>query len=261
VNWLLNNKGANSVIDIQEAIWILLNGGPHTNPFIQAVEPVVPSLATINLVSAALLHNAFVPGAGQIVAALLDGGDGLQNSGTALQDLIIELTVPTTFTGCTVTQGGWGAPAHGNNPGTILNNKFPTVYPFGVTVGGLNTLRFTSATAVRGFLPQGGPPSFLNASAIDPTSRTSAGVFAGQVLALQLNVDIQGLGSLVLFGTGTPFDGHTVSEILAAANIALGGGSLPPGFASYSSLNDLIDSLNESFDGCVRNSFAVGHLK
>jgi hypothetical protein len=178
--------------------------------------------------------------------------------GYQLEDTAI-INCPT-FAGCTVTQGGWGAPAHGNNPGTLLNSKFPTLYPTGLTIGGLNTLHFTSANAVRAFMPQGGPPSFLNASATDPTARTSAGVFAGQVLALQLNVDIFGFGSLTLTGTGTPFDGKTVAQVLAAANVALGGGPLPPGFASYSALNDLIDQLNSAFDGCVKDSWAATHL-
>jgi hypothetical protein len=177
----------------------------------------------------------------------------------------VNVTIPTscsaTFLGCTVTQGGWGAPPHGNNPGAYLVSKFGAAYPLGVTIGGSPfALRFTSAAAVGSFLPQGGPPSFLNASALNPTSRTSAGVFAGQVLALELNVDLYNLGSLTLNGTGTPFDGQTVSAILAAANSALAGGPLPPGFASYSSLNDLIDNLNSSFDGCVANGWATSHL-
>jgi hypothetical protein len=168
---------------------------------------------------------------------------------------------PRGFTGCTVTQGGWGAAAHGNNPGTFLNtNFFPTYGIGGVAIGGNFTLRFLTAADVRAFLPQGGPPSFLNSSAVNPTTRTSAGVFAGQVLALELNVDLEGLGSLVLTGTGTPLDHLSVAQILGLANIALGGGPLPPGFASYSALNDVIDELNSSFDGCAMDSWAVSHL-
>lgn len=256
VNWLLNNKGGNSVVDIQEAIWFLLNGAYHLNFFI----PSAPSAATTALVAAALTHTSFVSGPGQVVAVLLDGGDGLLNNGSDVQSLIIEVKVPRTFDGCTVTQGGWGAPAHGNNPGTMLNAAFPTLYPTGVTIGGINTLKFTSAAAVRNFLPQGGPPSFLNASAINPIARTSAGVFAGQVLALQLNVNIFNFGSLILTGTGTSLDGDTVAQVLAAANTALGGGPLPIGFASFSRLNDLVDALNSSFDGCVPDGFALTHL-
>lgn len=168
---------------------------------------------------------------------------------------------PPPFSGCTVTQGGWGAPAHGNNPGAFLDANFATAFPSGDLIGRLPSfyLLFDSAAAVRAFLPQGGPPGALTANATDPTTQTSAGVLAGQVLALSLNVKLYGLGSLTLTGTGTSLDGHTVSDILAAANIALGGGPLPAGF-TYSSLNDLIDQLNSSFDGCVADSWALTHL-
>lgn len=155
---------------------------------------------------------------------------------------------PTPFTGCTVTQGGWHATPHGNNPGTLLATDFPTVYPAGVTIGGTFTLTFDSAGAVRAFLPAGGTPGALTSSATDPTS-SAAGVFAGQVLALRLNVDLEHYGSVVISGTGTTFDGKTVADVLAAANIALGGGPLPTGF-TISSLNDLVDSLNQKFDNC-----------
>lgn len=159
------------------------------------------------------------------------------------------------FTGCTYTQGGWGSKPAGNNPGSILKAAFPTVYPTGVEIGGavpLNDLLFTSALAVQNFLPQGGPPTFLNSSATNPTS-SSAGVFAGEVLALALNVGVNGYGNAIVSGTGTPFDGQTVSAVLAAANEALGKGGLPPGFASFSALNNLIDNLNSQYDNCGCN--------
>jgi len=164
--------------------------------------------------------------------------------------LVEEFTTPTPspFTGCTVTQGGWHAKPVGNNPGTLLANDFPTVYPSGVTIGGAFTLTFDSAAAVRAFLPAGGTPGVLTSSATDPTS-SAAGVFAGQVLALQLNVDLEHYGTVVVSGTGTSFDGKTVADVLAAANLALGGGPLPAGF-TISSLNDLVDNLNQKFDNC-----------
>ena len=176
----------------------------------------------------------------------------------------VTLNQPSTFTGCTVTQGGWGAPPHGNNPGAFLKANFPVG---GVTVGlyptitdpGSFWLHFSSAVSIQNFLPQGGPPGALNASALNPTLRTSAGVFAGQVLALQLNSQLEGLGSLTLSGTGTSLDNVTVALILADANLALSGGALPSGF-TYSSFNDLIDSLNSSFDGCVASGFGHTNL-
>jgi hypothetical protein len=188
-------------------------------------------------------------------------GDLYPNGQTSSVPVAIPATCRSNFLGCTVTQGGWGSNARGNNPGAFLVANFGATYPLGVTVGGAPfSLHFDGAANVTAFLPQGGPPAALNASILDPTSRTSAGVFAGQVLALELNVDLYHLGSLTLSGTGTPFDGQTVSAVLAAANLALADGPLPPGFASYSALNDLIDQLNGSFDGCVANGWASAHL-
>ena len=54
----------------------------------------------------------------------------------------------------TYTQGGWGAPPNGNNPGALLKANFATVYPSGVTIGGTKTLKFTSAAAIEA-LPAG----------------------------------------------------------------------------------------------------------
>jgi hypothetical protein len=120
-------------------------------------------------------------------------------------------------------------------------------------------LHFSAAVNIEHFLPQGGSPGALSASALNPTLGTTAGVFAGQVLALTLNVELQHFGSLVLSGTGTSLDGSTVAQVLAAADKAISGGALPAGF-TYSSLNDLVDNLNGSFDGCVADGFAIRHL-
>ena len=97
----------------------------------------------------------------------------------------------------------------------------------------------------------------------------SSGVFGGQVLALQLNADFNDAGiidgangsiaDLRLCNTGTSLDGMTISQILAAANVALGGGSLPTGY-TYSSLNNLVTHLNEAFDNCNVSTWALEHL-
>jgi hypothetical protein len=78
--------------------------------------------------------------------------------------------------------------------------------------------------------------------------RTKDNVFAGQVLALQLNVTILGggLGSFVL--PSGPAAGKTVAQVLADANAALGCGTLPSYVSSISDLNDIVDSINEMFD-------------
>jgi uncharacterized repeat protein (TIGR01451 family) len=106
----------------------------------------------------------------------------------------------------------------------------------------------------------------LTASATDPTT-SDAGVFAGQVLALQLNVDFSdagkidaGLGDLVYTNPGDSLDGKTVREILAIANDVLGGGTPPAGY-TVSGLNDLLDHLNKAFDNGTMTGWAEQHLQ
>jgi hypothetical protein len=168
----------------------------------------------------------------------------------------------------TYTQGGWGSPPNGNNPGSLLKNKFSYVLGSYVTIGGTKYLKFTSAYAIERFLPQGGTPNKLLANATDPTT-SAAGVFAGQVLALKLNVEFSnkgvtetGLGSLKLKNgycgvASCPLQGKTVNEILAIANSVLGGGALPAGVASISVLNDIVDKINNNFDNGANNGLLV----
>ncbi|HEY1497655.1 MAG TPA: putative Ig domain-containing protein [Candidatus Solibacter sp.] len=158
----------------------------------------------------------------------------------------------------TYTQGGWGASPNGNNPGTLLKNSFGKVYSGGsVSIGsGTKKLTFTSAAAIEAFLPQGGTPGVLGASATNPTSSAS-GVFGGEVLALELSVDFSnkgitpsGLANLKL-NSGS-LSGQTIGQVLALANSVLGGGSLPSGL-TLSGLNDIIDQINNNFDNGSTN--------
>jgi hypothetical protein len=55
----------------------------------------------------------------------------------------------------TQTQGGWGSPPNGNNPGAYLAAHFASAFPNGLEIGCTNRLRLTSAAAVRAFLPSG----------------------------------------------------------------------------------------------------------
>jgi hypothetical protein len=170
----------------------------------------------------------------------------------------------------TYTQGGWGATPNGSNPASLLASNFSSVYTGGVVEVGVSgsggySMKFTSAAAIGAYLPAGKTPGVLTADLTNPTS-TSAGVFGGQVLALQLNVDFSdagvtagGFGDLVYSDSASSLDGKTVSEILAAANMALGGGGLPSGY-TFSSLNALATNLNESFDNGVPTSWAETHL-
>ena len=175
--------------------------------------------------------------------------------GTATATVTVTVTygscVCTGFT--TFTQGGWGAKPTGTNPGSLLAARFAQVYPMGVSIGGARKLTFTSAAAIEVFLPASGTASVLSSSAVNPKS-SSAGVLAGQTLALQLSVDFskagitkKNLGYLV-------YQGRSVNDILSIANAVLGGnlGALPTGW-SVATLNSVLDSLNRNFDNGTSN--------
>ena len=173
------------------------------------------------------------------------------------------ITANTVTPGCTtdcvtVTQGGWGAPPHGNNPGAILANNFNTITGGSVSIGCKAGVQYTfdSAMAIQNFLPQGGTPSVLQApTSTDPTSKNN--VFAGQVLALELNVGAsasgvfpKGLGALTVnVGTLGPI---TIDNFLTLANNVLGGCTTAPSAATggltISQLNDIADKINNKFD-------------
>ncbi|MBI3890074.1 MAG: hypothetical protein HY303_00935 [Candidatus Wallbacteria bacterium] len=185
------------------------------------------------------------------------GGNGGSTSSAAIQAGDFE----------TFTQGGWGAKAHGNNPGTLRDSRFAAAFPAGLTIGGAFHVTFASAQAVANFLPQGGAAAALDASSVDPES-TSAGVLAGQLVAATLNVTFSAAGYLAqndarplgnLLVASGPFAGTSVNALLELANRAIGGDSsaLPPG-AGLSDLNDALTRVNECFDNGTENT---GYLR
>lgn len=175
---------------------------------------------------------------------------------------------PPTGDFASYTQGGWGATPNGNNPAMLLSNNFNSVFPSGYVLVGKSTgfwMKFMSAADVSNYLPAGGPGSSLTSNLLNPTS-SSAGVFGGQVLALQLNVSFSqasvtqsGFGSLKLKDTGTPLDGLTVTQVLAMANELLGGGTVSG--VTIAMMNPIVTNLNESFDNGNMSSWASTHLE
>lgn len=144
---------------------------------------------------------------------------------------------PSACSGATYSQGAWSSQPKGNNPGTLLDAYFAQTKNAKVVIGCTSangrTLTFTNVAAIRAFLPATASPGILAASATNPKT-SAAGVFAGHVLALQLNVQLSdarvlpaGLSNYVV--TGGPAAGLTVGAVLADANKALGG----CGFPSY----------------------------
>lgn len=188
--------------------------------------------------------------------------DGKGGYATATVTVMVTAGVCTTNGFTTYTQGGWGSKPSGSNPGALLAANFASLYPSGIRVGIVGgtgkALTFTSAKAISNFLPGGGTAGVLKASATDP-KKGSANVLAGQVLALQLNVDFSragikkaGLGELM-------YNGRTVSEILALGHQVLGGNTaaLAPYGWTIAQLNNVIDSFNRNFDNGTQNLGAL----
>jgi hypothetical protein len=163
-------------------------------------------------------------------------------------------------------------PCAGSNPGSVLCDNFSKVYSNGCVKIGKSDgycLTFNSSSAVQNCLGFGGNPGVLNCSAVNPKS-CSAGSFCAGVLALQLNCDygdsgcgnshfFGSCGDLVLCDPTSPCNGKRVRDICAIANCALGGGSLPPG-CTVSNLCNLVNCLNQSFQGCKVSSWCSSHL-
>ena len=156
------------------------------------------------------------------------------------------------------TQGGWGSPASGDNPGTYRDANFATAFPDGLTIGCNNTLTLTSSAAVEAFLPSGGQPSELpNGASIDANFGNT---FAGQLVAATLTLGFDAndpnfstnnlsIAELV-YNTGI-FTGMTVGEVVAIANEVIGGCSTE---YSPAQLTQGLDLFNQNYvDGTTDN--------
>lgn len=155
----------------------------------------------------------------------------------------------------TETHGSWGQDCHGNNVGCLRDAYFTSAFPNGLVVGGNHTLTLTTSQSVADLLPTGGRAGSLTRDYLNPTA-TSAGNFAGKVVALAINVafgnsgvaGFADLGSLIIaYG---PFMNYTVDELLALANSALGGDlSGLPVNATLEQLSAAVASVNSNFTG------------
>jgi hypothetical protein len=172
-------------------------------------------------------------------------------------------------------QNIWGADPTDGPPASILKARFFDLFTAGAEFGypfpGGAVMDFSSADAMLTFLPQSGAPGSLSSSVTDPTS-TSAGIFAGQVVALDLNIGFADLGvlahpagvsfgDLVLTGiTGSlaGLNGRTVRQLYQVVNAALGGGFEP---YSIADLAKVANDVNSSFEGGFVSDFAQAHLE
>jgi hypothetical protein len=164
----------------------------------------------------------------------------------------------------TYSQTQWGF--SGTTAGALLNANFASLYGSAFEVGGFYTISFRTADSVFAHLPDTLGAGVLTGSLVDPTS-SSGGDLAGEVIALQLNVDFSAadlvpsqvsLGDVYFCNTGlATLDGLTVDEFLAIANTLLGGGSASytPSFAT-----GVARAVNDAFAAGTPSSFAQANL-
>jgi len=175
----------------------------------------------------------------------------------------------------TYSQESWGGDPTASTAAALLLSNFGVVYPDGFVQVGISgaagtSMIFTSAPVILAYLPANGAPFSLNNDLLDPTSSAS-GVFGGDVLALQLDVDFSDAGTLggtsgLRFGdlrlcnlsNAPAYDGMTVRQFLAVMNTALGGGLT--GAVDFDALHPLVQDVSAAFDGGSVSPFASQHL-
>ncbi|HUU15325.1 MAG TPA: hypothetical protein VM182_16670 [Terriglobia bacterium] len=155
----------------------------------------------------------------------------------------------------TQTQGGWGTKCKGENPGCYRDANFVGTFPTGLVVGVGNTATFTNSIAIQDFLPAGGGPGAFTTNYTNPPT-TSAGVLAGQVVALKLSVEFdlydanfgasttRHLADLIVAKEGDDCENMTVQAVLDEANYILGGGTSS---LTASQINGCVDKINKNF--------------
>ncbi|MCK5413706.1 MAG: lamin tail domain-containing protein [Candidatus Pacebacteria bacterium] len=165
----------------------------------------------------------------------------------------------------TQTQGGWGTRGNGQNPGVYRNANFEDAFPSGMTIGDNATeyyAHFSSSLDVENFLPSGGTAGFFEGNYLNSIKKTEAGILAGQVVALSLNVGFDNFDSdfslneskfqdFYANSAGSLCENMTVGEVLAEANLILS--QQPVTTLTPSESNECVSEINEKFnDGLVK---------
>jgi hypothetical protein len=162
----------------------------------------------------------------------------------------------------TVTQSGYQSECGSNNATCYLNTNFTTSFPNGIVIGsGTRQVKFTSADAIRNFLPSNSAPKTLNQGIlINPSSSVYDNGLAAQVVTTMLNVEFGknadfastevSLGEL--FITSGTFEGMKVSQVLSIANTILGNGN-----SRYTAtdVNNTLIAINGNYEAGVDMEF------
>jgi PA domain len=167
----------------------------------------------------------------------------------------------------------------GSSPNTYTWQKTGTTVSIGK---GKKTVQVDSGVAaLQQAIGTAGRPGALSKSATNPTDMGTGGILAAQALALKINqgfsevfvtpatgfsglslVNMEGVqlnGSQLTQAQASALNGQATLQVREAADVPLGGGSLPYGL-SFGQLTDLIDLVNGSFESCGPSGFAQTHL-
>jgi hypothetical protein len=208
----------------------------------------LPTGLALNTTTGAITGTPTVYGTFSFTAKVVDSRGGV--AGTATSNCTI--TIKPNFV--TYTRGGWGQNPQGQNTGTILQNGFSSVFGAKLVIGGKPyAVTLTSPAAVRNFIANNsGTPGVLTKSATNPGG-TNSRTFGSQVVALTCNIAFSNAGVLphglanYTLPSG-PLAGYTVQGVLTLANNVIAGNlsALPSGM-TVSTLNNVVDSINNMF--------------
>ena len=176
----------------------------------------------------------------------------------------------------TYSQAAYGAPV-ATDATNLLQNHYAAISILGsLGIGSGKAIFFNSADAVRNFLPQSGAAGQLTDTIVFNPLTTPAGSFAGEVLALRLNIGFSDTGFLgdsgVYFGDlrihnvpelgpGLNLTGITIRELYNIAGSVLGGQSAAAYFTTVASLNSVTAELNRAFSYGYVSDWALAHLR
>lgn len=186
--------------------------------------------------------------------------------GATKLDFTIEVLEEDGFR--TQTQGGWGSVANGNNVGAYRDANFAGAFPDGLIIGDIFAVAggsenlgfyayFEESADIEAFLPRGGTAAPFEADYYNPVNSEGgeAGVLAGQVTALSLNVGFDNydddfgdnqskLENFYANEEAVLCGEMTVGEVLAEANLVLSGQESD---FSSSEISDCADEINNKF--------------
>ena len=176
---------------------------------------------------------------------------------------------------CTSTQGKYGkACNHTNTSCVVLKSQWVSTHPAclrdacfvgpiflgNASFGGFRA-RFDTSAAIRTFLPTNGNPDVFNNCYVNPSFPTSAGIFAGHLLAAMLNQRFSGVNLDSLFYASTcpnlapHIVGMSVRSLIWQANQII---AAQPGFdwapMCTAELSIALALFNNAFENCENNN-------